>query len=63
MLVHELFQEQVIHDRAQELETLRAGKRADATHSTRVPSFVRTIIPAITHGLAGIPGPPRTAGC
>ena len=62
MLIHGFFQEQVIRDRAHELETLPAGKRVDQARNSRVPSFVRTMIPAITHGLVGIPAPPRAVG-
>ena len=63
--MHELFQEQVIRERAQELEARADRVHAEQARDPRVPSFVRTLIPALTHGLAGIPAPPRTAegGC
>jgi hypothetical protein len=66
MLSHEMFQEQRMRDLERELETsasrARAGHRSDRR---RTPAFVRTLIPAITHGLMGIPAPPRAAhgGC
>ncbi len=61
MLIHELFQEQVIRERTQELRTSR-DRKADQDRDPRAPSFVRTMIPALTHGLVGIPAPPRAAG-
>ena len=62
MLIHELFQEQVIRERTQELRPPRDRKGADQDREARVPSFMRTMIPALTHGLVGIPAPPRAAG-
>ena len=62
MLIHELFHEQVIRERAQEFGTRRATRQVNEARSPRVPSFVRTMIPALTHGLVGIPAPPRAAG-
>ena len=59
MLVHELFQEQVIQDRAQELVRIRPRRQAETR--ARVPYFLGTIVPAATHGPAGIP--PPAGGC
>ena len=65
MLMHELFQEQVIEERRQELEARADRVHVERAGDPRVPSFVRALIPALTHGLAGIPAPRRTAegGC
>jgi hypothetical protein len=65
MLIHELHQEELLRERRAQIERLdaatRAGKRRDRTS----PGFVRTLVPALTHGLLGIPAPPRSArgGC
>ena len=61
MLMHGLFQEQVLRERAQE-HARPTGSHAREDHEPRVPSLLRTMIPAFTHGLVGIPAPPRAAG-
>jgi hypothetical protein len=61
MLMHGLFQEQVLRERARDHVT-PIRRRAGDDHEPRVPSLLRTMIPAFTHGLVGIPAPPRAAG-
>jgi hypothetical protein len=66
MLIHEVLQEQIVRDRK---ERVAAAGRADVSTGrglpTGMPGFVRTIAPAFTHGLFGLPAPQRAArgGC
>jgi hypothetical protein len=58
MLSHEMFQEQVLDDRRRELAQTAAVPVARRARRGGKPSFVKTVIPAITHGLLRVPAPP-----
>ncbi len=63
MLIHELLHEEMLHERRESLRRLEATSPHPSakSHST-FPRLVRTLVPAFTHGLFGLPAPPRAAG-
>ena len=63
MLIHELLYEEMLRERRESLERLDASSSHRAPKpQPSMPLFVRSLIPGLTHGLLGIPAPPRPAG-
>lgn len=63
MLIHEALQEQLVRERKQRFAALDASEpQPRPARQASTPSFVRSLVPAFTHGLFGIPAPPRAAG-
>ncbi len=63
MLIHELHYEELLRERRDRLARLEADFPEPAPRTERsLPLFVRSLVPALTHGLLGIPAPPRAAG-